>query len=781
MALANLPGRNERSAPKFDESQPDELDPYFADIQDLLDRHAIVDDAECKQAAVKYLKTRTASLWKTTEAWADATKTYDDFKAEVFRLYPGATGDRTYTLQDLDLIIGHYARSGILSATDLGEYYRRFILVSRYLISKGRLASQEQSRSFFRGLQTQLEAKTRERLQQKFVNHFPDDPYELNDIYEAVSYVLMGTASSLALVPAAPTQPTTQPSPDASTSPVDANTVKIEALTAAVASLGEMFKISLQSQQAGGRPRNIGATATGTGVPGTSVCNFCGAPGHFIRECEAVAEFTRAGKCKRSPEGKVVLPSGAMVPRSITGNWLRDRVDEYHRQNPGQMAAQMLFEVATTVATPRIEAASQSYVRYPATEANQFSISENVARAYALHRPSRLRPEVVITTRPPRHSGRVGLGENAGGADSEAAPQVRSEEAPPPMTQETETSTAKKGKQVEFAQEPTHPYAAIPDAIHKPVAGPAKPAIKEPAVGRHDPAYTTTTKAYDPRIAKIVYERAMETPITVTQRELLSLSPEVRAQIADITVKKRMAREQAAMVMIEDCPDEDEDLFQQAFEKAHEAQKTLTTQVTQATHMPAAFAAAARIPPVDATIIADPYEAYLRESSTNTKPTEPVRVAAESNALRAILPVVDGQDKVEAILDPGCQIVAMSEEVCNALALPYDPTIRLNMVSANGGVNQSLGLARNIPFLVGDITLYLQVHVLRDPAYDILLGRPFDVLTQSVVRNYPDENQTVTILDPNTNRKTTVPTIQRGSFKFGERRTIKNIEKSQDF
>ena len=35
-------------------------------------------------------------------------------------------------------------------------------------------------------------------------------------------------------------------------------------------------------------------------------------------------------------------------------------------------------------------------------------------------------------------------------------------------------------------------------------------------------------------------KRAMETPITVTQRELLSLAPEVRARVADVTVKKRV-------------------------------------------------------------------------------------------------------------------------------------------------------------------------------------------------------------------------------------------------
>ena len=64
----------------------------------------------------------------------------------------------------------------------------------------------------------------------------------------------------------------------------------------------------------------------------------------------------------------------------------------------------------------------------------------------------------------------------------------------------------------------------------------------------------------------------------------------------------------------------------------------------------------------------------------------------------------------------------MSEEVCNALALSYDPAICLLMISANGGINKALGLARNVPFRIGDITLYLQMHILRNPTYDILLG-----------------------------------------------------------
>ena len=161
--------------------------------------------------------------------------------------------------------------------------------------------------------------------------------------------------------------------------------------------------------------------------------------------------------------------------------------------------------------------------------------------------------------------------------------------------------------------------------------------------------------------------------------------------------------------MIEEVPDED-DTKSTADDRCLE-------------HMPAAFATVAKALPPNATIIADPYEAYLYDNARTINPADPnAVVATESSILHAILLVVNGQDKVKAILNPGCQIMAMSKEVCNALALYYDPTIHLNMMSANGGIDQSLGLACNIPFLIGDITLYLQVHVLCNPAYDILLG-----------------------------------------------------------
>ncbi|KAI0950441.1 hypothetical protein AcV7_008905 [Taiwanofungus camphoratus] len=107
----------------------------------------------------------------------------------------------------------------------------------------------------------------------------------------------------------------------------------------------------------------------------------------------------------------------------------------------------------------------------------------------------------------------------------------------------------------------------------------------------------------------------------------------------------------------------------------------------------------------------------------------------------------------------------MSEQVCHTLGLIYDPFVQLNMQSANGSIDRFLGLVRNVSFQVGDIMLYLQMHVIRNPSYDILLGCPLDVVTESVVKNFRNEEQTITIICPNTSEVTTIPTMPRGHFK----------------
>ena len=50
-------------------------------------------------------------------------------------------------------------------------------------------------------------------------------------------------------------------------------------------------------------------------------------------------------------------------------------------------------------------------------------------------------------------------------------------------------------------------------------------------------------------------------------------------------------------------------------------------------------------------------------------------MAKESHVLRSVMMMVDKKENIECILDPGCQIVAMVEDICHNLGLMYNPTI----------------------------------------------------------------------------------------------------------
>ena len=138
-------------------------------------------------------------------------------------------------------------------------------------------------------------------------------------------------------------------------------------------------------------------------------------------------------------------------------------------------------------------------------------------------------------------------------------------------------------------------------------------------------------------------------------------------------------------------------------------------------------------PPPGSTIIKDPYEVFLSTTLVGHCPNL-LTVTKESSALCSILLLINHHLFVESILDPSSQVISMAEEACHSLRLIYDPEVKLSM----------------------------QFHIVQNPAYDILLGRPFDILVESIVCNFENESQMVTIHDLNTGKTAMVPTFACG-------------------
>ncbi|KAF8240171.1 hypothetical protein L208DRAFT_1234817, partial [Tricholoma matsutake] len=204
--------------------------------------------------------------------------------------------------------------------------------------------------------------------------------------------------------------------------------------------------------------------------------------------------------------------------------------------------------------------------------------------------------------------------------------------------------------------------------------------------GKEGPSHHIQAPIHKDKIVENIFTRLMKTPIiTLTSEELLLVAPEVRT-------KWKEQQTDNAMNILDD----------------------------------------------DVYVLNNPYKTHINSLRPGDIP-ESFIVAKESHAIRSVIINVNGRNPVKSIVDPGSSIIAMSEEVCHKLGLAYDPSIHIPLQSANGGIDESLSLAHNVPCEVSTITLYMQIHIIHGPAYNILFRCPFEVLTESTVKNYWNE------------------------------------------
>ena len=149
-----------------------------------------------KGHALRFVNCDTAELWEILPEFADSTAPYGKFVDAVCQLYPGSDAEQCWLIADMEKLVTDTSRTGISSLADLGKYHRDFVSITMFLITKNRLAAPEQSRTFARAFPSELWNQVSYRLQLKFPDHFPDDPYILEQIHDAARFVLHSTAAS---------------------------------------------------------------------------------------------------------------------------------------------------------------------------------------------------------------------------------------------------------------------------------------------------------------------------------------------------------------------------------------------------------------------------------------------------------------------------------------------------------------------------------------------------------------------------------------------------------
>ena len=94
-----------------------------------------------------------------------------------------------------------------------------------------------------------------------------------------------------------------------------------------------------------------------------------------------------------------------------------------------------------------------------------------------------------------------------------------------------------------------------------------------------------------------------------------------------------------------------------------------------------------------AIIIPDPIATYYNSLNGKESGLDRLTVATDTISVWSIFALVETSRKEECILDSGCQVIAMSKDTYHRLGITYNPSIKLNMQSANGDTDKSLRLA----------------------------------------------------------------------------------------
>ena len=253
---------------------------------------------------------------------------------------------------------------GIRTLGDLGDYYRRFIAITTFLCGTNRLSNIEQSRAFMRGLPCDLRHRVLQRLQLKLPDHFSDDPYCLSDVSDAAQFILYGTSTSVSITstPYNPLISSTLPLLDVSAKNIAKHRTTSHSLQSTsafdrtssshtltpcdplISSTSPLLDVSAKNIAKHRTMSQLAQSSstfdrTSRNSPETPCCNFCGRPDHFIRQCPDAEEYIRRGRCRRTLEGKIALPTGSFVSRDVPGRFMKFRIDEWHRRNPGHLGS----------------------------------------------------------------------------------------------------------------------------------------------------------------------------------------------------------------------------------------------------------------------------------------------------------------------------------------------------------------------------------------------------------------------------------------------------------
>ncbi|KAG5641105.1 hypothetical protein DXG03_005981 [Asterophora parasitica] len=687
-----------------------------------------MDEAEKKAYGCCYLNIDDHTLWKSIDY---TTNSYDDWKAKIFELHLGSKENAQFNQTDLDLLLTTICATGICLLSELGEFHCTYLNITNFLVSKGIIADLEQHKAFCSIFGLAAWTQIQSWLNIIKPNHTVGTPYTITEILLAATFYFK-QASAIS------TDAITTPSPQVKSK--EAIISGIQWLEQAINTFTSQIQ-HLKTGTSGGPPNQqlpLGQPPQNYLPPAQapSPCNFCSGDDHYIGACPEAECYIQDGKTHRNAECRVVLPSGAYVPRNIMARQLNANAN---------LQACLMLKVYQLEGTGPTTGTLDINDWIGILEHELLNLRRHREAFDSIKIQTKL-PKGTFCSDTPKRDTPPHMSDASGPATSSAAT------APNPSTSTSGPTATKKGKPAPLPPQPTpqlvplcpcslpiHPFSNLPDNCFVPPS-----TCNLAATDRHaDPAYHTEAPITDAAKSTKLFDHCLESTLTVSVGKLCSVAPAIWGKLHKaVTPKQVMTAVLGSIIKVLD--------------------DHYTSCIEELNALPMAEDAHSNSTPLlEALITTDVVDTYYQNLWLGES-LECIVVAKELHSLWSILMCMDTWEQVKCIVDSGCQIITMLEEVCHDLHICYNPTVILHMQSANGMVDPSLGLAWNVPCTISNITLYLQIHVIQNPAYDILLSRPFNVLTCSSVKMHSANKTIITITDPNTHVVTSIPLFTRG-------------------
>ena len=157
-----MPMPRAQDAPCFT-PDPYGFDSFFEDVVELGARCQLTDAAMIKWE-IRYAGPEAES-WHCVPCLARArAPAFAEFLEEVREHYPDLAADCRYTRRDLDGLLERTRDYKEMSLKDLGEYYRKYLTCSAYLVNNGILSERDRCNSYLRGFPQPVLVEIRKRL-----------------------------------------------------------------------------------------------------------------------------------------------------------------------------------------------------------------------------------------------------------------------------------------------------------------------------------------------------------------------------------------------------------------------------------------------------------------------------------------------------------------------------------------------------------------------------------------------------------------------------------------